>query len=140
MPQASWTANARGEYWIEVNLAGQAFQVLIDTGLIDARGQIGFSVDESVYDSIKSAGGFQNHQLHTRLTADGQVSLTESGSLDAQLICPKTRALIGPAINLYVFRGASGVPNRVCLAFFQQLKGCKVVWDLDQRLWSIEYP
>jgi hypothetical protein len=94
----------------------------------------------SLYDTIKRAGGFINHQMHTRLTADGQISLTESGSLDAQLICPQTGNLVGPIVHVYVFRGVPGVPNRAGLAFFHLLKGCKVVWDLDPRLWCIEYP
>ena len=140
MPQVCWSATLRGEYWIDVNLGGRPLKVLIDSGLIDARGQVGFSVDETLYDSIDQAGGFQQHQIHTRLTADGHVSLTESGSLDAQLICPQTRSLVGPLVHVHVFRGVPGVPSRAGLAFFHLLKNCKVLWDLDQRLWCIEYP
>jgi hypothetical protein len=81
MPQACWLANQRGEYWIDVALGGLRLLVLIDTGLIDSRGQIGFSVGPARYEQIKLAGGFQSHQTHMRLTADGQVSQTESGSL-----------------------------------------------------------
>jgi hypothetical protein len=140
MPQVSWSANARGEYWLDVSLAGRQLQVLIDSGLIDSRGQVGFSIDEALHDSLKQAGGFRSHQLHARLTADGQVSLTESGDLDAQLVCPLTRVPVGPVVHVAVFRGVSGVPNRAGLAFFHRLKGCKVTWDLDRRLWCIEYP
>lgn len=140
MPQARWNANARGEYWLNVALGGTPLDVLIDTGLIDAKGQVGFSVDNALYDSIKKAGGFSAHQMHARLTADGQVTLTESGATTAQLICPQTQQTVGPIVQVYVYRGASGVPNRVGLAFFHLLKGCRVVWDLDQRSWSVEYP
>ncbi len=140
MPQICWGASARGEYWIDVKLGAHALKVLIDTGLVDARGQVGFSVDESLYDQIKQAGGFQKHQIHSRLTADGQISLTESGSLDAQLVCPNTGSPVGPLVHLYVFRGVDGVPNRVGVAFFHRLKGCKIQWDLDQKLWCIDYP
>src|SRR5437762_6357236 len=140
MPQACWHATSRGEYWIDVSLGGRQLSVLVDTGLIDARGQVGFSLDKSVYDAIKQSGGFQTHQIHSRLTADGQISLTESGSLDAQLVCPATGSLIGPIVHVYVFRGAVGVPSRAGLAFFHLLKSCKVLWDLDQRDWCIEYP
>jgi len=140
MAQVCWTANPRGEYWIDVRLGSHPLQVLIDSGLIDSRGQVGFSIDASLYDRIKRAGEFHSYQTHTRLNADGLISLTESGSLDAQLICPLTRALVGPAVHVYVFRGVPGVPDRVGLAFFHLLKGCKVLWDLDQRSWCIEYP
>jgi hypothetical protein len=131
---------ARGEYWIDVDLGGHPAQVLIDTGLIDARGQVGFSVEPTIYDQIKQSGGFRNHQMHARLTADGQISNTESGLLGSRLLDPQSRTSVGPIVDCYVFRGASGVPSRVGMAFFHLLKGCKVHWDLDQRLWCIECP
>jgi hypothetical protein len=140
MPQAPWNATPRGEYWIDVSLGGRPLEVLVDTGLIDAKGQVGFSIELALYDSIKNAGGFAHHQMHARLTADGQITLTESGSLHAQLICPQTQNPVGPIVHVFVFRGAAGVPDRVGLAFFHLLKGCKVLWDLDQRSWCVEYP
>jgi hypothetical protein len=33
-----------------------------------------------------------------------------------------------------------GIPDRVGMAFFHRLNGCKVIWDLDKREWCIEYP
>jgi hypothetical protein len=140
MPRACWNATPRGEYWIDVSLGGRPLPVLVDSGLVDAKGQVGFSIDEVLYDGIKKVGGFSSHQMHARLTADGQITLTESGALHAQLICPQTQKLVGPVAPVYVFRGASGVPNRAGLAFFHLLKGCKISWDLDQRSWCIEYP
>jgi len=140
MPTTSWNANPRGEYWIDVSLGGQHFSVLIDTGLIDSRGQVGFSIDPTLYDRIKQAGGFRSHQSHSRLTASGQISVTESGSLDAQLLSPPSRIPVGPVVDIYVFRGAAGVPDRVGVAFFHLLRGCNVTWDLDQRLWTINCP
>jgi hypothetical protein len=73
MPQVSWNANARGEYWLDVRLGGHSLQVLVDTGMIDAKGQVGFSIDEALYDSIKAARGFAAHQIHARFTAEGQI-------------------------------------------------------------------
>src|SRR5437868_552154 len=113
MPSISWKASSRGEYWIDVELGGHPLEVLIDTGLIDGRGQVGFSVEESLYDGIKQAGGFQNHQMHTRLMANGQIAITESGCLDAQMVNPQTPGVVvGPKVRVYVFRGVPGVPNR----------------------------
>jgi hypothetical protein len=140
MSQFCWSANPHGEYWIDVDLGTYLLQVLIDTGLIDARGQVGFSVNANLYDRFKLAGAFQQHQLHSRLAADGQISQTESGSITAQLVCPLTQTRVGPAVTVYVFRGALGVPDRVGLAFFHLLKGCKVHWDLDGREWCIDCP
>jgi len=140
MPQVCWSATQAGEYWIDVSLGGHALQVLIDSGLIDRRGQVGFSIDQALYDGFKQAGRFANHQMHARLTANGQISLAESGSLVAQLISPQSGTLVGPIVPVYVFRGYPGVPNRAGIAFFHLLKGCKVLWDLDQRRWCIELP
>ncbi len=44
MPQVNWSANQSGEYWIDVSLGGHPLQVLIDSGLIDHQGRVGFSV------------------------------------------------------------------------------------------------
>lgn len=140
MPFASWNANARGEYWIDVALAGQRLQVLVDTGLLDVRGQVGFSIDASEYDAFKKAGHFRRHQLHTRMMADGGLGVTESGLLDAQIYCPQLKQSVGPIVPIRVYRGALGVPDRVGLAFFHKLKGCSVHWELDQRSWRIDYP
>jgi len=140
MPQACWTANSRGEYWIDVLLGGRPLRVLIDTGLIDGHGQVGFSIEETLYDQIKQSGGFRQHQMHSRLTASGHVSMTESGALDAQLLCPQSQVPVGPIASVYVFRGAIAVPDRVGIAFFHRLSGCKVSWELDLRRWCVEYP
>jgi hypothetical protein len=140
MPRASWTANHRNEYWIDVLLGGSAMEFLIDTGLIDSHGVVGFSIDAAEYDRVKNAGGFSDHQKHIRLMANGQIGQTESGALKAQLISPQSKSMIGPVVDVYVYRGAPGVPDRVGLAFFHLLKGCAVVWDLDQRLWQIDCP
>jgi hypothetical protein len=140
MPHVSWTADPDGRYWIDVQLAGQPFTVLVDSGLIDRVGEVGFSIESSDYDAIKKAGGFRQHQIQPRMTADGKISFTESGSLDAQLFCPQTQSPVGPIVHLYAYRGAPGVPDRVGVAFFHLLKGCKVLWDLDLRFWQIEYP
>ncbi len=88
----------------------------------------------------REPGGFSDCQAKGRLTADGRMGFTEIGSLDAQLFCPQTQSPVGPIVHLYAYRGAPGVPDRVGVAFFHLLKGCKVLWDLDKRLWDIEYP
>lgn len=140
MPSVSWKASARGEYWIDVALDGQPLQVLVDSGLIDARGEVGFSIDLSLYDSFKKAGRLEKPKLHTRLLADGNIAITESGILDSQLFCPLMQIPVGPVVRIRAYRGMPGVPERVGVAFFHLLKRCTVVWDLDQRTWRIDYP
>ncbi len=140
MPNASWNANPGGEYWIDVRLGSRSLPVLVDTGLIDVRGEVGFSVDHALYDAIKITGEFVSFQRHGRMSADGTVRVTESGALDVQLFSPQTKIPVGPVVHLFVMRGSPGVPDRVGLAFFHLLKGCKILWDLDQRLWQVECP
>jgi hypothetical protein len=123
MPQVSWTATPRGEYWIDVSLGGLAVQVLVDTGLLDALGEVGFSVEPLLCDSIDRPGGFQSHQTHLRLVANGQIAQTDSGSLYARLIDPQTRNPVGPVTFVFVYRGAAGVPDRVGPAFLHRLNG-----------------
>jgi hypothetical protein len=108
-----------------VLLGGRPFETLIDSGLIDAAGVIGFSIDALAYDSMKKAGVFSDIQFNPRMTADGKISLRECGSLDARLFNPQTQTAIGPVAHVYVYPGIPGVPDRVGLAFFHQLKGCK---------------
>jgi hypothetical protein len=74
------------------------------------------------------------------LTADGRVTLTESGLLDAQLMNPQTQSPVGPLVSVHVLRGSPGVPSRVGVVFFHLLKGCTILWDLDHRDWRIDYP
>ena len=138
MPQLCWYVSAHGEYWIDVSLAGRPFKVLVDTGLINVAGKVGFSIDEFQYDAMKNSGCFGRHLNHTRLMANGQIARSESGSLRAQLICPQTGVGMGPVVEVFAYRGVAGVPNRVGLTFFHLLKGCKVLWDLDQRSWCIK--
>jgi hypothetical protein len=140
MPSVSWNANTSGEYWIDVALAGKPFNVLVDSGLIDAKGQVGFSIDSTDYDALSNAGQLVKRKLHTRMMADGGLATTEGGFLDAQLFCPRTQTPVGPVARVRVYRGMPGVPDRVGNVFFHQLKGCKVTWDLDQRTWRIDYP
>ena len=107
MPQASWNANPGGEYWIDVRLGSHPMQVLIDTGLIDVNGEVGFSADDSIYDAIKRSGGLRRYRKHARMMADGQIRVTESGLLDAQLISPQSQTPVGPIVRVRVYRGAA---------------------------------
>ncbi len=140
MPIATWTAGTGGLYWIDVFLGDRELSVMVDLGLVDPKGRVGFSVDAPLYDTLKRAGVFSQFLMHSRLDASGHIALTESGETAAQLIDPAPRQRVGPALRMHVFRGSPNVPNRVGVAFFHELSGCVVRWTLDQKLWQIEYP
>ena len=53
---------------------GRPLQILVDTGLVDAKGQVGFSIDEALYDNMKRASAFRAIGTYARMTADGQMT------------------------------------------------------------------
>jgi hypothetical protein len=140
MPQVCWQGLADGSYQIDVALGSLEVPLMIDLGLVDPRHQVGFSIEPPLYDQLKQAGALAHLQMHSRLDASGQISQRESGLISSQLICPTNHQRIGPLVQLYTLRGNPGVPNRVGVAFFHHLTGCRVLWDLDRRTWCIEYP
>jgi hypothetical protein len=140
MPQVRWQGRADGHYWIDVALGSRHFSLMIDIGLVDSRNQVGFSIEPVLYDYLKNAGEFSGFSIHSQVDASGKVSIVESGLIMAQLISHVSLLPVGPAVRLHVMRGSPGVPNRVGVVFFHHLKGCHVNWDLDNRIWSIDYP
>lgn len=140
MPQASWQAASDGRYWIDVFVAAQRFDVMIDLGLVDPSGFVGFELEPSVYDEMKAASELSHFNYRFRRDAGGRVTRTESGLTVAQLRRPPTNDEIGPAVPIFVCRGAPGIPSRVGVAFFHRLDGCRVVWKLEERIWQIECP
>ena len=140
MPRVSWQARPDGLYWIDIALGSRHFSLMIDIGLVDAKYQVGFSIDPRLYDVLKRAGEFSAFSTHSQVDASGRVSRVRSGLLTARLVSPITQLPVGPPVHLHVTRGSLGVPNRVGVVFFHHLKGCHVNWDLDNRHWSIDYP
>jgi hypothetical protein len=140
MPQACWQAASDGTYWLDLAIGNHELTLLIDLGMIDHQQRIGFAVEATIYDQLKQSGAFR-HSIHSlRLDASGNVSRRAAGLTTAQLICPISRSRIGPQVDLYVSRGAPGVPHRVGLVFFHALAGCRVQWNFDKREWCIEFP
>jgi hypothetical protein len=140
MDQACWSAAPNHRYWIDVILGNRRFQVMIDLGLVDPRGRVGFEIDPVAYGQLKRSGQFFALDRRMKRDASGRYSRCESGLADARVICPVRHVPVGPAVQLHVSCGAPSVPNRVGIVFFHCLRGCRVIWNLDQRIWCIEYP
>lgn len=126
MPQSSWAADSEGLHWVEIAIGDRELPTLVDLGLADRRGQVGISIEPVLYDHFKQSGFFARHLVHARLDASGRVSITESGEILSRIIEPVSRTPVGPAVRLFAFRGTQGVPNRIGVAFFHHLAGCKV--------------
>jgi hypothetical protein len=112
---------------------------MIDLGLVDPLHQVGFEVAPSIYDRLKRAGQLAHFRWRFRRDASGRIERLESGMTVAQLVDPNTRKEVGPVVSLAIFRGTSGMPNRVGVVFFHNLTGCKVLWELGARNWCVEY-
>ena len=140
MARVSWRAAPDHRYWIDVALGNRELSVMLDLGLVDPLGRIGFEVDPGEYDALKQTGQLSRFRRRARRDASGQLSWSESGLVLTQLVSPLTRQRVGPAPHVYVSRGVSGVPSRVGVVFFHALAGCQIIWDLDQQLWQFDYP
>jgi hypothetical protein len=140
MPITQWSAAADGRYWIDVALANQPIHVMIDLGLVDPLDRVGFELEPSDYDLLKRAGKLTRFRRRSRRDASGSISWSETGMTTCQLLDAVSKWPVGPAVSIYVSCGSLGVPSRVGLVFFHKLLGCRVIWGLDQRIWSIEYP
>ena len=136
---ACWQAAADGRYWIDVVVGNMDLRAMIDLGMVDPLHQIGFEIEPSIYDQLKQTGQLTNYRKRSRRDASGRSLHTESGRTTAQLLDPLNRKPIGPACQLYTSRGNPGLPSRVGVVFFHNLTGCKVIWELNNRDWSIEY-
>jgi hypothetical protein len=140
MGRACWQAGPDGLYWIDVGLGNHKYSLMIDLGLVDPKDRVAFCLEPLLYNQLKMTGQLSRYLHQTYRDARGTISLTESGLIAAQLICPTTRLPVGPSLQLHVMHGSPRVPNRVGVVFFHHLKNCRVSWNLDNRTWCVDYP
>jgi hypothetical protein len=129
-----------GTYRLELMLGDRSLRVTIDTGLNDPLGEVGLEVEAEAFDFLQTHGHLTPGPRRTRRDASGRVGTFDTATVTAQMIDPATHQRIGPAIQVGVLRRPRSVLNRVGTAFFHRLVGCNVFWDLDHRIWCIEYP
>ncbi len=140
MPTACWPALPSGRYAVDIALAGVGLKCGIDLGLTDPLGAIGFELDPMLFDQFLHTGRITGLQQRERRDAAGGKTRLTVGALTAQLLDPQSRRPVGPVVTVFAARGARGLHNRVGVEFFHRLTACRVVWDLDARLWCVEYP
>ena len=140
MGQISYSVGPTGAYFIEVQIGTFELQVMVDLGLTDPAGQIGFAITPEVFDRLEQAGQLSRFRGRISRDASGQYSTIESAESTACLLDPASRQPVGPSTRIFVSRGAPRVPNRVGVAFFHRLTGSRVIWELDRRTWCIEFP
>jgi hypothetical protein len=140
MGRATWALQTDGAYWIDVEVGNSPLSWMIDTGMVDAQNWVGFELEPAQYDRLKRAGRLSYFRQRRRKDASGRKVYMECGLTSAQLVDPVSRRRIGPRVPIFVLRSVPNIPRRVGTAFFHRLTGCRVLWDLDNRLWSVEYP
>lgn len=132
--------SASGRYSVDVILGNSQVAVMIDSGLVDPGNRLGFELDPAVYDRLNQAGLLSHARTRQFRDASGRYSSRDAALTSAQLCNPITGQGVGPLVAIFVSRGRPAVPSRVGVAFFHHLKGCRVEWDLDRRMWCVVYP
>jgi hypothetical protein len=140
MPTVCWPVAPNGRYDIDVALAGAGIRCGIDLGLTDPLAAIGFELDPMLFDQFVNTGRVTRLQRRERRDASGVRTKLTVGEVTAQLLDPQSHRPVGPVVTVHAARGARGLHNRVGVEFFHRLMGCRVVWDLDARLWCVECP
>jgi hypothetical protein len=125
---------------VDMLIAQVQQRLVIDTGLYDDMGEVGFELVPSVYDGCVRAGKLTPLLTKVRRDASGRYVRLGCGIILAQLFDPTLNSGVGPAVKLLAARGAIGLPSRVGVEFFHRLAGCRVDWDLSARRWCVEYP
>ena len=138
MTQTQWPVTADGKYVIDATVGNLELQPMIDLGLTDPAGQVGFALDPTTYDLLKRAGQLTKYRARLCRDASGRFSTIECALTTAHLIHPTTRRQVGPVVRVFVSRGVTAVPNRVGVPFFHLLTGCRIVWNLADRTWCVE--
>lgn len=113
---------------------------MIDTGFVDPNDEVGIALESSLYEMLQRAGLIGSEDSRLSTDASGHQKQVVTGLVTARLLAPTQAAPPGPVFQTRALRGDTGVPSRVGVAFFHRLAGCRVIWELDQRTWCIEYP
>ncbi len=140
MTRVCWPATPAERYEIDLVLGVSPLRLMVDTGLVDATGQVAFDLEAADYDAIDAVGHVLKGGWSVRYDASGRKSQMPVGFVRAHLFDPVTRTTIGPFVSVLAAKNVPGVPSRVGVAFFHALAGYRVDWDLSARLWCVECP
>lgn len=140
MNQISWMAARDGRYWIDIVLGNLPVRLMLDTGLVDPLGHVAFEIEPDLFDSLEQSGQLVAAGPRKRRDSSGRSIRMQTGWTSAQLLDVDNMTCVGPRVQRSAWRGFATVPSRVGVLFFHNLAGCRAIWDLDARIWSVEYP
>jgi hypothetical protein len=115
-------------------------QLMVDTGLVDPLGQVGFEIAPALFDGLDQSGQLLRAGRRPRSDSSGRTIRLKTGFVVARLLDPSRGAPIGPAVRCLAVRNVPGVVSRVGVVFFHRLTGCRAEWDFDNRMWCVACP
>jgi hypothetical protein len=140
MTRTCWPAASDGRYVLDIAVGTLPCRLMLDTGLVDPTGQVGFEIDQALFDFLEQSGQLLRVGRRPRSDSSGRSVWLRTGFVVARLLDPATKSPIEPAVRCLALRNVSGVPSRVGVTFFHLLTGCRADWDFDNRNWCIECP
>ena len=140
MGQITYNVSPTGAYFINVRVGNLEIPVVVDLGLTDPAGQIGFALAPEIFDRLEQSGQLSRPRGRISRDASGHFSTVKSAESIACLVDPASHQPVGPNTRIFISRGAPSVPSRVGVVFFHRLAECRVIWELDRRSWIILYP
>ena len=111
---------------------------MIDTGLIDPLGQVGFELPPEMFDRLLESNSLRDVTTRSRRDASGRKSQMYVGAADVRLAEPDTKTPVSSVIHVSVARGVNGLPARAGLTFFHALPDGRVHWDCSGQTWTME--
>jgi len=99
MNSACWPITANGRYWIDIALGTHPCRLMVDTGVTDRAGLVGFDLAPAEYDRLDRSGQLLAAGPRMRQVASGAWVWLRCGFLAAQLLDPVTAVRIGPPVS-----------------------------------------
>jgi len=99
MTRVCWPAAAGGHYWLDIALGTLPCRLMLDTGLVDPRGQVGFEIDPTMFDLLEQSGQLLAAGIRSRLDSSGTSVSLKTGFLTALLLDPTTLRTVGPPVQ-----------------------------------------
>src|SRR4051812_38264691 len=124
MTRACWPAAPDGRYVLDIALGTMPCRLMLDSGLVDPTGHVGFEIDPALSDLLEQSGQLLSAGRRRRSDSSGQTIRLKTGFVAARLLEPATGSPIGPTVRCLAVRNFAGVPSRVGVAFFHRLTGC----------------
>jgi len=83
MTRVCWPAAADGRYVVDIALGTMACRVMLDSGLVDPHGQVGFEIDQLLFDGLEQSGQLLRAGRRRRSDSSGRTVWLGTGFVSA---------------------------------------------------------